>query len=713
MNARPDLHPSADTLRAFGLGKLDDLLSETVIAHIDTCPDCRQQVGALTGDSFLDRLRQAHSLGSTPAPAKSLAEVGRDPQKNRDIAAQPSTPIPDLPPELANHPQYEILRELGRGGMGVVYLAKNRLMGRQEVLKVVNQKVLQQSASNDRFLREIQSAAMLSHPNVVTAYSVLPIGDLLVFAMEFIDGEDLAKLVKARGPMPVANACYYVQQAAMGLQHAFEKKMIHRDIKPQNLILCRDGKKQIVKVLDFGLAKVLREEKQDTGLTGTGQALGTPDYMAPEQILDAASADIRADIYSLGCTLYYLLTGSAPFRGKTMYEVFQGHQSMEAKPLNLVRPEVPEELAAVVGKMMAKEPGKRYQTPVEAAQALIPFVKPGTKGAAVKPAHELSMGAGAAKVGTPKTTRREQPKAGPEAKSNERERPPAPEVKEHVESWETLTDAVTTPSRLSKRTTRRAPKRKWPVFVGGAASVLLIGLVALWAAGVFKVKTKNGTIVLENLQPDAEVLVDGEKVTVKWANAQSAEITAQPGTHELAVKKDGFKAKSKQVTLEDGGREVFSAHLEELPKADKPADGFQKRDDDGFVPLFDGKDLSCWDSPELWAGAECKVENGVLTLLALKDAGFRMKSRQQFSDFHLRFELLNTPSHNTSIAIRLSEQAVGNFHNDHYAISFGGLTTAPEEMLTIGSFAKAINAPSDEKLNWHSPSKAVEVKPYE
>ena len=273
MNARPDLHPSPDTLRAFGLGKLDDLLSETVMAHIDTCPDCRQQVGALTGDSFLDRLRQAHHSSSTPAPAKSLAEVGRDVQRN-PAAVPSSTPIPDLPPELANHPQYEILRELGRGGMGVVYLAKNRLMGRQEVLKVVNQKRLDHSGSNERFLREIQSAAVLSHPNVVTAYSVLPIGDLLVFAMEYIDGEDLAKLVKARGPMPVANACYYVQQAAMGLQHAFEKKMVHRDIKPQNLILCRDGKKQIVKVLDFGLAKVLREEKQDTGLTGTGQDAG-------------------------------------------------------------------------------------------------------------------------------------------------------------------------------------------------------------------------------------------------------------------------------------------------------------------------------------------------------------------------------------------------------------------------------------------------------
>ncbi|HMC89602.1 MAG TPA: protein kinase, partial [Gemmataceae bacterium] len=379
MEADLAIHPSAETLRAFGLGALDEASAETVVSHLGNCADCRSKVAGQSGDDFLDRLRLAHGLSNTPAPIKSLAEVGRGVEGTLAAPATPppttTPPITDLPPELAGNAQYEVLRELGRGGMGVVYLARNRLMGRHEVLKVVNKQVLDRSGGQARFLREIQSAAMLSHPNVVTAYSVLPIGQLLVFAMEYIDGEDLARLVKNRGPLPVQHACYFVQQAALGLQHAFEKKMVHRDIKPQNLILCRDGKKQVVKVLDFGLAKVLREEKEERELTGTGQALGTPDYMAPEQILDAASADIRADIYSLGCTLYYLLTGEPPFKRKSMYEVFQAHQSMEAKLLNLMRPEVPQELAAVVRKMMAKEPAKRYQSPVEVVQALAPFVK--------------------------------------------------------------------------------------------------------------------------------------------------------------------------------------------------------------------------------------------------------------------------------------------------------------------------------------------------
>ncbi len=144
--------------------------------------------------------------------------------------------------------------------------------------------------------------------------------------------------------------------------------MVHRDIKPANLMLTREGKKPIVKVLDFGLAKVTSEGQSDSGLTREGQMVGTPDFIAPEQIRDAKSADIRADIYSLGCTLYYLLTGGPPFRGYHLWDVYQAHFSMDARPLNLVRPEVPVELAAIVARMIAKEPNRRFQTPGDVAE---------------------------------------------------------------------------------------------------------------------------------------------------------------------------------------------------------------------------------------------------------------------------------------------------------------------------------------------------------
>ena len=145
--------------------------------------------------------------------------------------------------------------------------------------------------------------------------------------MEYVDGLDLARLVKARGPLPVANACNYLHQAALGLQHAHESGMVHRDIKPSNLMLSRQGGRALVKVLDFGLAKVIREGPTDGTLTHEGQMLGTPDFIAPEQIADARRADIRADIYSLGCTLYYLLTAGPPFQGTSLYDILQAHHS--------------------------------------------------------------------------------------------------------------------------------------------------------------------------------------------------------------------------------------------------------------------------------------------------------------------------------------------------------------------------------------------------
>ena len=198
--------------------------------------------------------------------------------------------------------------------------------------------------------------------------------------MQYVDGLDLSRLVKARGPIPVANACNYIHQAALGLEHAHERGMVHRDIKPSNLMLSRQGNRAVIKVLDFGLAKITSEAPTDRSLTYEGQMLGTPDYIAPEQIINARRADIRADIYSLGCTFYYMLTGHAPFEGTSLYDVLQAHHSLDALPVNLARPGVPVALAALVAKMMAKEPERRFQRPSDVAQALTPFFKNASQG---------------------------------------------------------------------------------------------------------------------------------------------------------------------------------------------------------------------------------------------------------------------------------------------------------------------------------------------
>jgi Protein kinase domain/Domain of Unknown Function (DUF1080) len=221
---------------------------------------------------------------------------------------------------------------------------------------------------------------------------VLRLGELLVFAMEYVPGDDLGKIVRDKGPLPPADACRFAMQAAHGLEHARSKGMVHRDIKPNNLIVSNEGGTPVVKILDFGLAKMTREANLATGLTGAGKMLGTPDFIAPEQIADAAAADIRADIYSLGCTLYALLVGQPPFAGKSLYEVIHAHVSTEPRSVENLRPDLPPGLAAVVARMMAKDPAKRYQTPAEVAAALAPFADartpaaPTMTAAPVKPA---------------------------------------------------------------------------------------------------------------------------------------------------------------------------------------------------------------------------------------------------------------------------------------------------------------------------------------
>ncbi len=368
-------HPSDEILQSYGLGKLDDASAESVNQHLNSCSECQCRVAEMSSDSFLGRLREVRGRPEMSATDKS--QFGASLLGQRPAAAVAPPPAETLPPGLADHPDYEIKQELGRGGMGVVYLAHNRLMGRDEVLKVMGRHIMERPGVLERFLREIRAVAKLRHPNIVTAYHATRIGENFVLAMEYVEGLDLSQMVKAKGALPVAHACFYAHEAALGLQHAHEEGLVHRDMKPGNLMLSYSYKKSkaTVKILDFGLARVTREGKVDLRLTSEGQALGTPDYIAPEQIVDATTADIRADIYSLGGTLYHLLTGRPPFQASSLYDMYQAHMSRDADPLNFVRPEVPAELAALVAKMMAKDVGRRFQEPKEVAEALGPFFK--------------------------------------------------------------------------------------------------------------------------------------------------------------------------------------------------------------------------------------------------------------------------------------------------------------------------------------------------
>jgi serine/threonine protein kinase len=474
MAAPPIPHPTDRTLSSYGLGKLDDASSKIVNQHLESCPDCRLRVAELSSDSFLGRLRvaQAHGRPNSPAPAMSATD-GLSMLDSGDHSKSAPPPASSLPPGLAAHPDYEILRELGQGGMGIVYLAQNTLMGRTEVLKVVSGKLVNRQGVLDRFRAEIRNAAQLHHPNIVTAYSAMRMGESFVLAMEYVAGLDLAQLVKSRGALPVAHACRYVHQAALGLQHAHEHGMVHRDIKPSNLMLSRQGDRALIKVLDFGLAKVKSEGTTDRALTHDGQMLGTPDFIAPEQIVNAREADIRADIYSLGCTFYYLLTGGPPFHADSLYEVLQAHHSMEAMPLNLARPEVPIELAALVARMMAKEPARRFQEPRRVAEALLPFFKKGAAGSIGSKADvsEASQTNAGPLVSTPTQPATDAGRSV--APDDKLTKPPEAETR-----WESLIDVqkqeLSRNPRPSSVADRRPPWKKWPIAIAGSVFGLIV-----------------------------------------------------------------------------------------------------------------------------------------------------------------------------------------------------------------------------------------------
>jgi serine/threonine-protein kinase len=274
-------------------------------------------------------------------------------------------------------PGYEVLELLGRGGMGEVYKARQLRLDRLVALKVMRPNLIASAEAARRFQREAQAAARLAHPNIVTIHDAAEANGRHFLVMEFVEGTDLGSLVKSKGPLPVPQACDYIRQAALGLQHAHERGLVHRDIKPSNLLVTKDG--GVVKVLDMGLVRLEATSNQfrsSVQLTRLGMLLGTPAYLAPEQAQDPRCVDARADIYSLGCSLYHLLAGRPPFTDPSAIVVIQQHQAQVLDPLEKLRPDLPGALAEVVQRMMAPLPEDRFPSAAAVATALTPFCRP-------------------------------------------------------------------------------------------------------------------------------------------------------------------------------------------------------------------------------------------------------------------------------------------------------------------------------------------------
>lgn len=268
--------------------------------------------------------------------------------------------------------KYKVLERLGSGGMGSVYLCEHKLMRRRVAVKVLPAAKAQDESALARFYREARAVAALDHPNIVHAYDIDKDENLHFLVMEYVDGASLQDIVKRVGPLDITRACHYIRQAAIGLDHAAQAGLIHRDIKPGNILVERSG---VVKILDMGLARFFNDEDDVLTKKFDENVLGTADYLAPEQAQDSHTVDIRADIYSLGATFYFLLTGRTIFGEGTVAQKLMWHMSRQPKPVTEFRAEVPASLAAVVAKMLHKDPNQRYQTAGEVAAALEPFTQ--------------------------------------------------------------------------------------------------------------------------------------------------------------------------------------------------------------------------------------------------------------------------------------------------------------------------------------------------
>ncbi len=488
---------------------------------------------------------QLDGLGGTAGPVIGEFSLVSEEIEGLDDLDSPSAASAEGPPHrdqplapgtvLGN---YTILGLISQGGMGAVYKAEHRRMGRTVAIKMISPTALRDAEAVQRFHRETMAMARLEHPNIVTAHDADQVGDVHILVMQYVDGDDLWTTVKRFGPLPVDMAVRCLTQTARGMDYAHREGVVHRDIKPANLVVARNG---VVKILDMGLARLEKSLMEvasfDASLTQAGNIMGTVDFMAPEQALDAKSADQRADIYSLGCTFYYLLTGRMLFAGDTVMKRIMAHRFEPVPSLHAVRPDVPDWLEAVFQKMIAKETADRYQSMTELLADLESYVSSGLS------SHEMDVSApgrgsfsedpsfahptAALLVNVPAA--KQAPAAFSAAQTlrntdRDTQNKPAP-----VEPRTAVVQEIST----SRRGNAEAASRKRRRLLGSAAALgLLTSGLLLTLAAVINMGTDDGTFVIEAADEEVADMLHGAGIRVSSAKLAQP-LTLQPGRHRL------------------------------------------------------------------------------------------------------------------------------------------------------------------------------------
>jgi serine/threonine protein kinase len=367
--------PTNHQLKAFTLGQLPNDDSDALFQHISDCDRCRSELETVEDarDSLIVSLRDPLEYANFRAePECQLAVVKALGALANSEIGQDRTGFDRLPKTIG---EYDILRPIGSGGMGKVFLARHTKLGREVALKVLANHRLADSRTVERFETEMRAIGRLSHPNIVTAFDAREVDGTAVLVTEFISGLDLGQLLQRTGALSVADACETTRQVAVALSYTHSLGFVHRDVKPSNVMLSNDGE---VKLLDLGLARLQYGDQERSELTGTGQTMGSADYVAPEQVADSKTVDIRADIYSLGCTLFKLLTGRAPFADDqhlTTFAKMTAHVSQSPPSLADLLPSAPRSLVQLVDSMLAKKPSNRPSSPQDIVVALATHCK--------------------------------------------------------------------------------------------------------------------------------------------------------------------------------------------------------------------------------------------------------------------------------------------------------------------------------------------------
>ncbi|QDU59949.1 Serine/threonine-protein kinase StkP [Planctomycetes bacterium Pan216] len=537
--------PDQDRIISYLHGRLSVAELSEIENHLDSCELCQTLLGEVDdpNDSILVALRSS-AVADEYAGEESYRtgleraeRIGQDwSQDEKPNEDRPREPDRD---ELGSIREYRLLERLGEGAMGQVYRARHERLDKLVALKILRHSTLSNPAAVARFGREMRAVGKLDHPNIVRATDAGEFEGVHYLVMELVDGLDLSNLCRRVGLLGTPEACEIIRQAANGLQHAHEHGLIHRDIKPPNLILTTQG---VVKILDLGLARPSDDEKVDGELTAAGQVVGTVNYLAPEQAGFCQHIGARADIYSLGCTLFRLLSGRAPYDDGqlvTPYQYILAHVKDPIPRITEKRRDVPRKLEAILIQMMAKDPKDRIEEASQVAELLTPYcAKADLSG--------LFNSTDSTVVESTSSPTVDLPKA---------------ETKTEGYDWTCI-------ERVSSGGPPRVRRRRAFLTGGLAFLVTLAGMITYLTTG-------EGKVELTVNEPGYTVALDGKEITLKDPEGETTVLSVPAGRHELLVRKSGFESVSRVVRLMRHGRVAVEAKLvpKEAPtvaKVDEP-----------------------------------------------------------------------------------------------------------------------------------------------